>query len=117
MSVISKTGKVTHRSTDLAIAHAPKAVQVGIAYEKTRKLTLNGRYAPFFADVSRLLSAKDMQVLFHNPVALTAYSSEPCKSGAIALLQFCVTRWEGVKSGEKVAFAALCKEILAALTK
>jgi len=117
LSVVSAKGKITDRHTALGQSFAPKAVLVAIAYEKTRKLALNGRYAPLFADISRLLSTQDKAVLFNNPTALTAYSSEPCKAGAIALLRFCVARWSNVKNAEKAAFAALCGELLKTLTK
>jgi hypothetical protein len=115
--VVSKSGKQTIRHTALAQAFAPKALQVATGYEKTRKLCLNGRYKEFFADVSRLMSTQDKTVLFNNPTALSAFSSEPNKAGALALLRFCIARWTGVKSAEKAAFAALCSEILAVLTK
>jgi len=117
LSVVSAKGRVVDRHTALGQSFAPKALLIAVAYEKTRKLALNGRYAPLFADISRLLSTQDKTVLFNNPTALTAYSSEPNKNGAIALLRFCVSRWTGVKNAEKAAFAALCGELLKTLTK
>ena len=115
--MISAKGKVTTRHTDLAKSFAPAHVRTASAYEQTRKLVMNGRYHEFFKDVARLLSTADKSVLFEHPTALIAFSSEPSKDGAKALLRFCSSRWAGVKNKEKAAFGALCSELLEALTK